>query len=589
MQVIGIGVCSRRAFIFLVALMTCAGIVGEKGLGVAFTSTAMAQDQAEPGAEGDSDTAVVEASDPVLVVSIASLNKLMQDVNYITSVAGQPQAGGMFTMMAGGFTQGLDMARPIGIMVPIVDGAPEPIGLLPTPDVEAMLKRLEAQTGPVDKLDDGTLVLAAGPSLVYIRQVGTWAVIARQKELLELAPADPMTVMEGLGDNYTLAARLNVQLIPEETREGLISQMRQGFEQAMAQQSDDVEGIQAASEDSIKQIEQLIREAEELMLGWNINPEEKVITFEAEFIAAEGTELAEMYAGQKPIPSKFSAVIDDENAMYYHAAASIGPKLVERTQESVANAKTMLTKAIEDSDDLDENAKTQVTELMNSVVELVGQTVAEGKFDLGAQAVADDGQLDITVGIFVSDGEAAAQIVKDLAEELKSEPQAPTFEFDQETYKDVTLHSMMIDIPADQDELRETLGEKAVIKIGTAANAVYLSAGTDSEKAIKEFIDSSDDEDDPSDRPVGQMQIRLLPFLRFAQSVEANDVVASMIDTLSQDDETDYMLVEANMIENGQSSYIEIGEGILKAIGAAVREAQMQKMKEAQAAGNGQF
>ena len=62
-----------------------------------------------------------------------------------------------------------------------------------------------------------------------------------------------------------------------------------------------------------------------------------------------------------------------------------------------------------------------------------------------------------------------------------------------------------------------------------------------------------------------------------------------MIDTLSQDDETDYMLVEANMIENGQSSYIEIGEGILKAIGAAVREAQMQKMKEAQAAGNGQF
>jgi hypothetical protein len=589
MQVIGIGVYSRRAIFFFAALMTYSGFISHQGSSVSLTPIAMAQDNLELDAKGDSDSAVADASEPVLVVSIASLNKLMQDVNYITSVVGQPQAGGMFTMMAGGFTQGLDMARPIGILVPIVDGAPEPIGLLPTPDVKAMLKRLEAQTGPVDELDDGTLVLAAGPSLVYIRQVDTWAVIARQKELLDLAPADPMSLMEDLGDNYTLSARLNVQLIPEETREGLIAQMRQGFEQAMAQQGDDAEGIQAASEDSIKQIEQLIREAEELMLGWNINPEEKVVTFEAEFIAAEGTEMAEMYAGQAPIPSKFSSVIDDENAMYYHAAASIGPKLVERTEESVKNARTMLTKAIEDSDDLDDEAKTQVSELMNSIVDLMGQTVAEGKFDLGVQAVADDGQLDITAGMFVSDGEAAAKIVKDLAEKLKSEPNAPTFEFDQETYKGVTLHSMMIAIPADKEELRETLGEEAVVKIGTAENAVYIAAGTDSEQSIKDFIDSSDDEDDPTDRPIGQMQIRLLPFLRFAQSVDANDVVASMIDTLSQDDETDYVLVEANMIENGQSSYVEIGEGILKAIGAAVREAQMQKMKEAQGQGGGQF
>jgi hypothetical protein len=589
MQVIGIGVYSRRAIFFFAALMTYLGFISDQGSGIALAPIAMAQDNLELDAKGDSDSAVADASDPVLVVSIASLNKLMQDVNYITSVVGQPQAGGMFTMMAGGFAQGLDMARPIGIMVPIVDGAPEPIGLLPTPDVEAMLKRLEAQTGPVDKLDDGTLVLAAGPSLVYIRQVDSWAVIARQKEFLDLAPADPMSLMEDLGDNYTLSARLNVQLIPEETREGLIAQMRQGFEQAMAQQGEEAESIQAASEDSIKQIEQLIREAEELMIGWNINAEEKVVTFEAEFIAAEGTDMAEMYAGQAPIPSKFASVIDDENAMYYHAAASIGPKMVEQTEESVKNARTMFGKAIEDSDDLDENAKTQVTELMNSVVDLIGQTIAEGKFDLGVQAVADDGQLDITAGMFVSDGEAAAKIVKDLAEELKSEPNAPTFEFDQETYKDVTLHSMMIAIPADEEELRETLGEQAVVKIGTAKNAVYLAAGTDSEQAIKGFIDNATDDDDPTDRPIGQMQIRLLPFLRFAQSVNANDVVASMIDTLSQDDETDYMLLEANMVENGQSTYLEVGEGILKAIGAAVREAQMQRMKEAQGQGGGQF
>ncbi len=147
-------------------------------------SRAIAQATAEVE---EADSALGTATEPVIIVSICSLNKLMQDVTYLSNVVGQPQAGGMFQMMAGGFTQGLDMSRPIGVVVPIVDGAPEPIGMIPTPDVEMMLKRLEQQTGrPADKLDDGTLVVSAGTSLVYIRQSGEWAIVARQKELLDL-------------------------------------------------------------------------------------------------------------------------------------------------------------------------------------------------------------------------------------------------------------------------------------------------------------------------------------------------------------------------------------------------------------------
>lgn len=581
MQVTGIDVRTWRACLVFAALMVFGGFVGQPQWG----STASAQDTLQ--AESDADAATAEASDPVLVVSIASLNKLIQDVNYITAVSGQPQAGGIFTMMAGGFAQGLDMARPIGVIVPIVEGAPEPIGLLPTPDVEAMLKRLEAQTGPVDKLDDGTLVVAAGPSLVYIRQVGTWAVIARQKEFLDLAPADPMTLMKDLGDNYTLSAILNVQLIPEDSREALIGFMRQGFDQAIDEQGEATDEILAASEDSFKQIEQLIRETEELMFGWNINPDEKVMSFEAEFTAADGTEMADMYSGQAPIPSRFASVIDGDNAMFYHAAASMSPKVMERTKESLDSGKVMLKKAIEDSDDLDEDAKAQVSELASSLLELIGQTIAEGKFDIGMQAAVDDSEIDVTAGMFVSDGNAAAQLVKDLAAKLEGEPDAPTFEFDIETYKGVVLHSMTVDIPESADEARELFGEKAVVRIGTAAKAVYIAAGTNSEQAIKEFIDSGVENDDPTDRPLGQMELRLLPFLRLAQSIEANDVVASMIDTLAQNEETDYVLLEANSIENGQSSYMELGEGILKAIGAAVRE--VQKMQAMQVQGGGQF
>jgi hypothetical protein len=578
MLVSGFDVRSRWATFLMAATVACASLTGG----------AAAQDKLQ--LDKDSGTATAEATEPVLVVSVASLNKLMQDVNYVTAAVGQPATGGFFAMMAGGFAQGLDMSKPIGVIVPIVDGAPEPIGMIPTPDAESMLKKLESQgqIGAIDKLDDGTLVIPAGPSLVYIRQAGPWAIVARQKELLDLAPADPMEVMEDLGNNYTFAARLNVQEIPEETREGLIAQLRQGFTNAMAQQGGDTENLQAASEDSIKQIEQLIRESQELMIGWNINPEEKIITFDTEFIASEGSEMAEMYSGQKVIASKFASVINDENAMYYHAAASLGPKVVERTLESIESAKVMLAKAINDAKDMEADEKTHLNELTTSLIALVSKSIKEGKFDLGVQSTADDGHVQLTAGMFVSDGAQALKLVKDLAGKLKTVKDAPTFAFDQDTYKGVALHSMKIEIPAKQAELREIFGEETEVKIGTSPKAVYFSLGTDSETSLKEFIKNGTESDDPTDRPLGQLQIRLLPYLRFAQSVKANDVVASMIDTLSQNNETDYVLLDAEMIENGQSSYIEIGEGILKAIGAAVREAQMQQMKQMQK-GGGKF
>ena len=107
-------------------------------------SVSIAQDRLQPGGGTPAPAIAANATEPVLVVTLGSINKLMQDVNYLSSVVGQPKAGGMFTMLAGTFTQGIDMTMPIGILVPLVDGAPQPIAVIPTVDVKSILKRLEA-------------------------------------------------------------------------------------------------------------------------------------------------------------------------------------------------------------------------------------------------------------------------------------------------------------------------------------------------------------------------------------------------------------------------------------------------------------
>ena len=216
----------------------------------------------------------LNATEPVIVVTLGSVDKLMQDVNYITSVVGQAQAGGMFAMIAGTFTQGVDTTQPIAVIVPLVDGAPQPIALVPTADVKAVLKRLEAQTGPADELDDGTLVIAVGASTVFIRQTGNWAVLAPKRDLLALAPADPTTLFKGMGNDFDIAVRLKMQQVPADARGMLTAQIRQGFEQAMAQQNDgDTEAARKMAEGSMQQLEQFINETDELRFGINIDQE----------------------------------------------------------------------------------------------------------------------------------------------------------------------------------------------------------------------------------------------------------------------------------------------------------------------------
>jgi hypothetical protein len=558
---------------------------------IALTGTiggAVAQERPQ-GAGATQPQAGADSSDPFLVVTVASLNKLNDDINYITGAVGQPQAGATFTMFSAMFTQGLDPTRPIAVLVPMVDGAPEPIGLIPSNNVEMMIKRLEQQTGPADRLDDGTLVLAAGPALLYVRQVGNWAVVARNPDLIGRVPADPMPLLQGLGDSYDIAMRLSVQEVPLPLREMLVEQLSQGFQQAMARQQGDDEDVAQVAQVQLDQINQVIREADQVMFGFNTDPSKRILSMDIQFTAAPGTQMARMFAGQKPIPSMFSAVLAGQPALRYHFASSISPETIETTSTNMTAAKTMLRKALAESEDIEEDVAAEIEESLNGLLDIVVKTMEEGKVDGGMIGNVDDGTFRIAGGMFVHDGREVAAWLKQLATKLRSTADAPEFRFDEAEHGDVSLHSVVIDVPAKQEELRQMFGPQVTIRLGTGAQAVYFASGEGSENALRALIDSAEaDRGDLSQRPLGQARLKLLPILRLAQSVKPDDSLAAVIDSVAMGGDNDYFSFVTNAIPNGQANYIEIGEGVLKAIGAAIREGQNAQMQQLQR-GGGQF
>jgi hypothetical protein len=538
----------------------------------------LAQEKLQPqeGAAG------LGATEPVLVLTFGSVNKLMQDVNYLTSVIGQPQAGGMFTMMAGTFTQGVDTTQPIAVLVPLVNGAPQPIALVPTADVRTVLKRLEAQTGPADELDDGTLVIAVGASTVFIRQTGNWAVLAPKRDLLELAPVDPTALFQGMGNNYDLALRLKMQQVPKETRGMLTAQIRQGFEQAMAQQGgSDTEAAREMAEGTMEQLEQAINDTDELKFGINIDQSAKQLVVDASFTAVPGSKLAAIYGGQQAIPSQFSSVIRKDAAAFYHAATSISPEAVEQTRTSVSTSLNALRNALANEDNLTPAQQADITEVIDEIADLAIESISEGRADVGALLLADETDFRFVFGSFVSDGNEAAKIVKDLAAKVENDPNAPRFKFDQGTYKGVSMHLIEADVPESEDEARRVFGETLRVHIGTGPKSVYAAVGNNSKELLKELIDSAGN-DRSATRPVGQLRFTLMPILEYAQSIETNDTLSAMIDALSRAPDAGELTVVSDSIENGQESKIAVGEGLLQAVGAAIRQAQQAKMQAGQ-------
>ena len=149
-----------------------------------------------------------------------------------------------------------------------------------------------------------------------------------------------------------------------------------------------------------------------------------------------GTELADIYNGQKSIPSKFASVINPAAAAYFHSAASVSPAAVELATKSLESTFEAIRGALT-TEGLPADQAEEINEMIDRVGDLYIKSIAEGKMDMGAQLIANEQNFKIMLGGFVSDGNEAAQIAKDLAakvdEAAAGKENAPRFKFDQGT------------------------------------------------------------------------------------------------------------------------------------------------------------
>jgi hypothetical protein len=515
--------------------------------------------------------AVAQTLKPVAVVSVASVEENLADVGYVTRIAGQEDVGKTAMLFGNALTAGIDKKRPIGMYVVPAAGDFHAVAFVPVSNLKLLLEVHKEQVGEPE--DVGGNILKIGTDrTAYVKEVGGWAFVAEGKEHLSNLPQDPAALLGDLPKNYNVAGRVLMQNIPEELRRLAIDEMKLGMERFFdaqpARPGLDREQTEKLAKTYIDQIEKFLSEADEITFGVGIDANGKKTFVDVSVAAREGTDLARQMAQQNGIKSQFAGFLLPEASVTLNLASTLAESDIAQVQEVMKAAREQSSKQIDDDPNLPAEKREAAKKVVGQLIDVVEQTLSAGKVDGGAALVLLPKSISFVAGGYVADGAAMEKAIKDLVDLGKNDPNFPEVKFNVGTHGGVALHSLSHAIPETEAEARELLGENLEVTIGTGKNSFFVSVGKDSEALLKKVIDKNAAEASKTVPPM-QLNVSLLPILKYYSSVDDNPLVAGLVATLEQEG-NDKLIITSTAGPRSTTTRIEIQEGLVRVIGDAV-------------------
>jgi hypothetical protein len=148
-----------------------------------------------------------------------------------------------------------------------------------------------------------------------------------------------------------------------------------------------------------------------------------------------------------------------------------------------------------------------------------------------------------------------------------------------EKHGDVTFHTLQAPVPEEEEEQRRLFGENLDIAVGIGQKAVYFALGRNAMDEVKKVIDASAAAPNKPTAPM-ELTLSLGQIMTAAQSFADEDdkpqieMIANML--ANEANGRDHVRMVGQPIENGIRMRLEAEEGVLRAIGMAAMQAQMQ-------------
>jgi hypothetical protein len=512
-----------------------------------------------------------QAAKPAVVVSIASLNETMADVQYITQAAGLAQYGQLAQFATAQYANVLDKTKPLGLVVYLDTGAPRAIGFIPISNLQAVLALVQQQVGQPRDAGNGIKQLPGpGGNSVFLKDANGYLFLSDSAENLANLPANPATLLGGMEAKYNLAVTVNASSIPEPLKSMAVDQLRAGFQMQLQMIPDQEQRNlqEKLNESSLKQMEQLLTQSEQMTFGWAIDATTKSTYIDVNFTAKPGTELATQLAQMANLKTNFAGFALPEAAGLMTFTGVVAEKDKAQMAMTFDALKQQALNQLENDADLpSDDARTAAKDVLDSFFDVFEGTIQEGVMDGGAVLKLDTGTVQFVAGGHVADGQALDAAFKKLIELAQADPEVPEVKMNADQHGDVVFHTMSVPVPDEDAQL--AFGETLEVALGTGPKSFFIAVGKDSVALVKRIIDDSAKQAGKATVPA-QFIVTLTPIIRFASEIAADENLAAVLQALEQSQGKDHVSIVVRPNQNGFSYRIELEEGVIRAIGGAV-------------------
>ncbi len=529
----------------------------------------------------------------IAMIAVARHEELLKDVNFVGSLVGQPAIGQLIDMQLAFFTQSIDRTRPFGVVLQTDGMQFLPIACMPVTKPDDLLAVVPAFGAQVTDSGDGVkLIKLSNGQAFYVKSTGGWSYLAQSAESLARVPSDPGAEFAKLVADYDIAANVSLKNIPEMYRGLLLQAIQGGMQESLKknpeESEDQFEARRELTEGQMKQVVDLINEMDTLTFGWAIDGEAQKTFLDVSYAFVEGGKMATQLAAMEQLGSSFSGFYQPNAVATLVAAQKVDMSKVDaewyKSQQAQARQMMgtfrtqMVQKLKAELDAADQAAIDAIDSATNDIFDAVLATMESGKQDAGAALDIKPGALKLVAGAAMGESAKIEGALQKLSSVASSLTYISAIEMNVAKHGDVAFHRVTVNVPEDQADVRDVLGEQVELAIGIAPEAVYLGLGQDHMAALTQAIDASAAEPDKS-VPMFELAVSLGPIMEIvatqAEEGQKRELAQSIATTLGQESKgLDHLRMTGQTMPNGLRYRIELEEGVLRAIGKAALHAQ---------------
>ena len=507
--------------------------------------------------------------EPVLVVSVASSDRMMKAVQALTATAGAPEFGQLAAMISQPYFRGLDTSRPLGLVVTAEGDELVPFGFLPVTDLQLFLSTFEPQLGKPEEVESDIWKLS-GRATMYCKQEGTWAFIAPSIDALRYLPKEPEKLLQELPHEYHVALRAFVQRVPESLRQMALDKWQQRLEQEASSTDSDGALRQQLAQNQQAHWQALMNELDQVTCGWAVDANQRQTHFDLALSAMPGTDTARQLSSLTKTNSDFASLLDPRAMFLMNGAMDLGKEEIRQAVDLLELARSRAKAEIEKDENLrEETGRQLVSEVVDGLFDVVEDTVKAGRADSAVAVHWARQNSALIAAARIADGRDLEETLRKFVQLGETEPGFPTVQWNVAQQGEVRFHTARLPLPAGKGPA-QVLGASVEIAVGIGPQQAYIGVGPNGLAHLQQAVAQC-----AQPGPVEPYQVRIAvgQVLQFFNALQPNPILEDVTRQLGPAKNRDHIVVHALSTDDQMRYRVVIEEGALMAGGQVGRAA----------------